>query len=157
MYYIVHSILLWTEIFSTMTTVPNLLFEITVCGRLVDGWVIFMMLFSWQDELNINFIDFPVTWRCFLWHWHYFSAVWLKGPISILFFSNVLMSMVAPWFLLLILLLFCCYYYCFPSYKITLTWVSFSWVKCFKIVFSNFFFIYLFPLDMGGKNDIPFF
>ena len=62
-------------------------------GRVADSWVIFVIVFLWQNQLNIDFIGFPLMWRCFLWHWHYASVVVVKRQISISFFSHVLMSM----------------------------------------------------------------
>ena len=41
--------------------------KLMIMARLVNGQVVFMP-FWWQNEFKINFIDFPVTWPCFLWH-----------------------------------------------------------------------------------------
>ena len=129
-----------------------------VVGRLMDGWVISVILFSWKNEININFIDFLVTLWCFLWHWQYFPAVLEKRHVSILYFSNVWIGMLTPSLLLLLLISLSSsnYYYCFYCNKITSTWVPIPWVKPQHVakLYLVVILLCLFPLE--GKNDMPF-
>ena len=116
-----HKILRWWQPY----LVCYLKLMITV--QLVNGQVVFMMTFWWQNEFKINFNDFPVTWAFFLWNWHCFSAVLVKMQISILFFSIVLMWATNSWLTLLLLplllllllsLLHYCYCYFFNVTKL---------------------------------------